>query len=812
MMQSARTVIIGAGIVGTSVAWHLAQRGRREILVLDKGAIFENDGSTSHAPGNMHLTNSSKMMTEFAMYSRELLASLPQNPADPFFRPVGGIEVAYTPERLEDLKRRQGWATSWGLEAHLIDAAEVKERIPLVNERAILGGYWVPGDTNIAAWRATRALGEAAASTGAVTFQPDTAVIDIEVEQGHVRAVLTSQGRIACDEVVICTNIWSPLLGDKVGVPIPLLAAQHQYAVTAPLPELAGATEEVSHPILRHQDAALYFRQHGDRYGVGNYQHRPLMVSPYDLGKTAMLPFTPEDWGGGWESSCELIPALKHTTLTRKFNGMFAFSVDGYPIIGEAPQTRGLWVATASWITHSGGVGRATANLMLDGDAGSDIREAELERFLPHQTTPAYIWARCATNYDEVYDIIHPQQQMGSPRNIRLAPWHRQMRKQDANFFASAGWEAPQWYGENARLLEEYEDRIPARTGWAAQNWSPIQGAEHLATRERAGLFSIAGLAVIEVRGRGAATWLNSIAANEIDKPVGSIVYTALLTKRGGIASDLTIVRRAEDCFWVITGGGLLKHDMAWLRTHLPADETISLTDLSGKYMPMGLWGPRSRDILQAIVDQDLSSEAFPFYTAQSLTVGTTPVHALRISYAGELGYELYTSAEFGLPLWKAVWKAGKSHGLIMAGGGAFDSLRLEKGYRLWGSDIHSEYNPLEAGLGWAVRWEKEFQGKEALQRVREAGITRKLCCMTLDDAGAVALGKEPIFAAGNKVGYVTSANYGYSVGAYIVYGYLPIALAREGTQVEVEYFGVRQPATVRKEPLFDPKSQRMRV
>jgi len=812
MAERAQVVVIGAGIVGCSVAFHLAQRGWSDILVVDKGAIFENDGSTSHAPGNMHLTNPSKMMTEFAMYTRELIALLPQDPANPFYRPTGGIEVAATPERLEDLKRRQGWATSWGVEAHLISPDEVKERIPLVDARTILGGYWVPGDTNIHAWRVARALGEAAAASGSVRFLGECAVDDLVVEKGAVRALLTGKGRIDCEYAILCTNIWSPLLGDKVGVPIPLLAAQHQYAITEPLPELAGATAEVTHPILRHQDAALYFRQHGDRYGIGNYQHVPLMVAPRDLGKTAMLSFTPEHFGDGWRDAVELIPALAEISLTRAFNGMFAFSIDGYPIIGESPQTRGFWVATASWITHSGGVGQALANLMTDGDAGSDIREAELERFLPHQTTAAYIWARCSTNYDEVYDIIHPAQQMASPRNVRLAPWHRQMRKADAHFFASAGWEIPQWYGQNAALLEEYGDRIPQRTGWAAEQWSPIQGAEHLATRERAGLFSIAGLAVIEVRGRNVATWLNSLCANQMDRAIGSIVYTSLLTPGGGIVCDLTVVRLAEESFWVITGGGLLQHDLAWLRKHLPADGSIALIDFSGKYLPIGLWGPRSRAILQSMVDQEISNECFPFYTAQSLTAGTIPLRALRISYAGELGYELYASAEYGAELFKAVRKAGKTHGLALAGGGAFDSLRLEKGYRLWGSDMHTEYNPLEAGLGWTVRWEKEFIGREALERIRSEGITRKLCCMTLDEPGAVALGKEPIFANGKKVGYVTSANYGYSVGAYIVYGYLPIELAVEGTQVEVEYFGVRHPATVRHEPLFDPKSERMKT
>ncbi len=809
----ARVVIIGAGIVGCSVAYHLAELGWSDIVVLDKGPVFENDGSTSHAPGNMHLTNSSKMMVDFAAYTRKLIGGLQQkDPENHFYRPVGGIEVATTPERLEDLKRRQGWATSFGLEAQLISPAEVKERIPVVDEHVILGGYWVPYDTNINGWQTARAIGQAAMAGGRVTFWPNVAVTDVEVDAGRVRAILTEQGRIGCEAAVLCTNIWSPVLGDKVGLRIPLLAAQHQYTISSPLPELANETAEVSHPILRHQDFSLYFRQHGDRYGIGNYRHTPLMVDPYRLGKTAMLPFTPEHYDVAMAAAGELIPSLRNAGMTRAFNGMFAFSVDGFPIIGELETARGFWVATASWITHSGGVGRACANLMTYDDPGSDIREADVNRFLPHQTTRDYVWTRCAQNYREVYDILHPQQQMDAPRNVRVAPWHQRLEALQAEFFVSAGWEMPQWYAANARLLDEYGDRIPPRTGWASRFWSPIQGAEHLAVRERVGLFSIASLAIIEVSGPGALAWLNRLAANQVDRRVGAVIYTALLTEKGGIKCDVTIARRSESTFWVFTGGGLLPRDIAWMRSHLPSDGSVDITDLTGRYAGIGLWGPRARAVLEAVTENPVTNEAFPFYTAQQIEVGPVQVQALRISYAGELGWELYAPAESGLRLWDALWEAGRAHDMVAAGAGAFDSLRLEKGYRLWGSDIHSDYNPFEAGLGWAVRLDKgEFIGREALLAAKSSGVSQKLCCMTLDEPGAVALGKEPIFANGHGIGYVTSANYGYSVGQFIVFGYLPVEYAAPGTPVEVEYFGVRQPATVRAEPLFDPRSERMR-
>ncbi|MGL4648029.1 MAG: FAD-dependent oxidoreductase, partial [Caldilineaceae bacterium] len=589
----------------------------------------------------------------------------------------------------------------------------------------------------------------------------------------------------------------------------------HQYTVSSPLEELAGETREVVHPLMRHQDFSLYFRQHRDCYGIGNYRHVPLMVQPQDLeglGRTAMRPFTPEHYEEAWRAATELIPGLKGTTLTRAFNGMFAFSVDGYPIIGEAPLARGFWVATASWITHAGGVGRAAAALITHDDAGSDIREADINRFLPHQTTKTYVWLRASQNYREVYDIMHPAQQMEQPRNLRLAPWHTRLQEQQAHFFAGAGWEIPQWYEANAHLLAQYEGQIPAREGWAAQHWSPIQGAEHLAVRESVGLFSIAGLAVIEVKGRGAVRWLNTLCANQVDRQVGTVIYTALLTDRGGIKCDLTMIRRSETSYWVITGGGLLSHDLAWLRKHLPADESVVLNDLSGRFTPIGLWGPNARRVLQQVVDEDVSNDRFPFYTAQFVSAGPVPVLAVRISYAGELGWELYTYAEFGLKLWDTLWEAGRAYNMVAAGGGAFDSLRLEKGYRLWGADIHTDYNPFEAGLGWAVRLDKgDFKGREALLRIQEQGVRKRLSCITLDEPGAMALGKEPILKDGKAVGYVTSANFGYSVGKQIVYGYLPSELATPGATVEVEYFGARQPGTVQREPLFDPKSARMK-
>lgn len=809
MQSRARLVIVGAGIVGCSAAYHFARLGWSDVLVLDKGPLFENDGSTSHAPGGMFLTNPSRMMTEFARYSRELYGSLELDGA-PCLYGVGGIEVARTEARWRDLRRKQGFAKAYGLESYLISPAEVRALVPILDEQRIHGAYYVPRDAVAKAVRTITALTRAAEAMG-VRFAGDTPVLDLEVRDGRVAAVLTPQGRIEAETVLLCTNIWGPLLAAKLGVTIPLMAAQHLYTVTTPLAELAGESAEVRHPLMRDQDRALYFRQEGVCYGVGSYRHEPLMVDPRDLERTALKPFTPDHFVAGWEAACELLPPLRGADLRRKFNGMFAFTIDGYPVMGETP-VKGVWTCIGLWLTHAGGATRAIAEWMTGGTPPMDLREADITRFHPHQCSRAYIQERCAQNYREVYDIIHPKEPIQRPRNVRLSPWHGRLADLGAVFTQSAGWEVALWHEANAPLLDVYGARIPRREGWAARFWSPIEGAEHLAVRERVGLFNLAALAVIEVTGPGALAFLNRVAANQIDRPVGKIVYTSLLNARGGIVADLTVVRVAAERFWVITGGALVPHDLAWLQRHAPDDGSVTLIDRASGLVTLGLWGPRARAVLARVAEQDVSNEAFPYYTARPLTVDTVPAYALRVSYAGELGWELYCPTEFGLKLWDVLWEAGQPEGIIAAGSGAFDSLRLEKGYRLWGADIHTDYTPNEAGLGWAVRLNKgDFIGREALLRQQGQGLARKLCCLRIDEPGAVLLGKEPILHAGEPVGYVTSANYGYSVGALIAYGYLPAAIAAPGSAVTVEYFGEPLRAVVSEEPLFDRAGARMK-
>ncbi len=822
MQDQARVVIIGGGIVGCSTAYHLIKLGWRDIVVLDQGPLFHNLGSTSHAPGLMFQHNNSKTVTTLAMWSVETYLEserLASNGRSVW--QVGSLEISHTPERWEELKRKIGNTQSWGLEAHLVGLDEIKRMIPIMYTDDLYGAFYVPSDCDVKGAAVCETLGNHAKKNGATEFYPNTAVTGIEVKNGRVQAIVTPRGRIQAEIIICAAGLWGPVVGKMVGVHIPLTPCQHLYVKTKPLPELAGETEWVRHPVVRYQDKDMYFRQYAEAYGFGSYRHDPLLVPSERLPKDdhpAMFPFTPEHFEESWEDAAHRIPCLRNAELDMQFNGLFSFTPDGNSILGETPDVRGFWVAEAVWVTHAGGVGRAMAEWLVNGEPTIDLREVDINRFHPHAPSWAYVKARGERQYIEVYDIIHQLQQMANPRNLRTAPYHTRLQELGAEFFESAGWEKAQWYEANGT---GDHTGSPLRAGWAARYWSPIIGAEHAATRERVGLFDLTAFTKIEVTGSGALAFLQRLAANQMDKPVGSITYTSLLTPGGGIRADLTVTRLGEEKFWVITGGGSGLLDLAWLRSHAPTDGSVHLQNITSAYAAVGLWGPRARDVAQSVCENDLSNEAFPYVTAQQIYIEYLPVTALRISYAGELGWELYTPTEYGLRLWDTLWEAGQKYGIAAVGGGAFDTLRLEKGYRLWGSEIHTEYNPFEAGLGFAVRMKKgDFIGREALEKIRVEGLKRKLCCMTFDDPNVAIMGKEPIFAPGNGgahhdsrvLGYVTSANYGYSVRQSIAYGYLPIEYSNEGTQVEIYYYGNRYPAIARKEPLYDPENYKLRT
>jgi glycine cleavage system aminomethyltransferase T/glycine/D-amino acid oxidase-like deaminating enzyme len=821
MRDRVETIVVGAGIVGASAAYHLAELGSSDVLVLEQGPLFETGGSTSHAPGLAFQTNPSRAMCRIAQDSVALYSTL-EDDGEPAWHGVGGIEVATTPERMRELKRRLGLARSCGLDgAELMTPSDTVELIPLLDPSTIHGAFHVPTDGIAKGVRIASALAGKASERG-VEFEGGVTVTGFDIHDGRVHGVQTDRGVIECERVLICAGIWGPTLGAMAGAPIPLLAVQHQLVWTDPVPELEGETREVVHPILRHQDMAMYFRHREDHYAVGNYKHEPIATPqsalrhPSDPGPMpSLMPWTPRDFDLAEAEAARLLPALKGRMRpgdpSRSINGMFSFTPDAASIVGESAKVRGVWVCEAVWVTHAGGMGRQVAEWMVNGEPSYDLAEMDANRFYPYATTPPYVLERGKQQYREVYDIIHPRQQPARPRKLRLSPFYARHIELGGQFVVGAGWERPQWFEANATLVPSDAPWL-RRDDWAAKLWSPIEGAEHLATRNAVALFDVTAFAKFDVQGADALRFLERVFANRIDRPVGSLVYTAALTPRGGIRLDLTIARKREDLFRIVTGGGSGQHDLAWLRRQI-RDERVSITERTGSLFTLGLWGPKARDVLAAVTDADLSNEAFPYMTAQYLNVGeVAPVWAQRISYAGELGWELYGQFAMGDRTWELLWNAGREHGIVAAGLGAFDTLRLEKGYRFWGQDISTEYDPFEAGIGFAVKMDKDFEGKDALERKLEPGIARKLSCITFDDPSHVVMGKEPIRANGDVVGFVTSAGYGYSIGRCIAYGYLPNDLASEGTALEIEYFDERLPAHVAAEPLWDPKGERLRA
>lgn len=808
--QPPRVVVIGAGIVGCSLADELTARGWTDVTVLEQGPLPTPGGSTSHAPGLVFQTSPSRTLARFARYTVEKFTSLHVDGVS-CFDPVGGLELATTPERLAELHRRAGFAAAWGIRGEIVSTARCKELWPLIDTSIVLGGFHTPDDGLARALLAARAQQERATERGARFLDRHT-VTGIDREDGRVTAVVTDRGTFPADHVVSAAGFWGPVIGRMAGIDVPLQPLAHQYARTKPLPELAGATAEASRPILRFQDRDLYFREHTDRIGIGSYAHRPLPVDPFavlpydearaqDRDMPSSYPFTAQDWAPGWEDCRRLMPALRESEVEEGFNGVFSFTPDGMPVLGESRALRGFWLAEAVWVTHSAGVARAVAEWMVDGRPSLDLHECDLTRFEDAQRSPAYVRERGCAQFAEVYDILHPLQPMEEPRPLRVSPFHARQRELGAYFLEGGGWERPHWYEANAPLVDGI--RLPERDAWSARYWSPIAAAEAKATRERVALYDMTPLRRLEVTGPGALAFLHRMTSNNLRKKPGAVTYTLLLDETGGILSDLTVARLAPDRFQV---GANSPADLDRLLRHAP--DGVQVRDITSGTCCVGVWGPLARDLVQPLTNDDFSHEGFGYFRAKETCLGHVPVTAMRLSYVGELGWELYTTADLGLRLWDTLWEAGRELGVIAAGRSAFNSLRLEKGYRAWGTDMTDEHDPFEAGVGFAVRMDKDgFVGQEALEN--RPAPARRLTALLLDDPAHVVLGKEPVLIDGVAAGYVTSASYGYTLGRCVAYAWLPASAA--GTAVHIEYFGEKIPATVAEEPLFDPKMTRIR-
>ncbi|KAJ5388245.1 NAD dehydrogenase [Penicillium cosmopolitanum] len=826
MTSTQRVVIIGAGIVGTNLADELVSRGWKDITVVEQGPLHMPGGSTSHAPGLVFQTTPSKTMTHLARYTVQKLQSIEKD-GQGCFNQVGGLEVATTPARLEDLKRKHGYASSWGIDARLVSAEECLEMYPHLNKDMVLGGLHIPSDGLALAARATQLLIERTSKAG-VRYLGSTPVTGIERANGRVTGVTIPGGTVPADIIVSCAGFWGVEIGKMVGLPIPLLPLAHQYAKTTTVPALAGRDLNnkpnglnATLPILRHQDQDLYFREHGGQYGIGYYGHRPMPVVASSLGLTSQnvdeknmpsrLEFTTEDFAPAWTESQKLLPALRSTQIEDGFNGIFSFTPDGGPVFGQAPNLDGFYVAEAVWVTHSAGVARALAEILTEGRSQIDMTECELTRFEEIQLSHDYVSETSQQNFVEIYDILHPLQPKESPRTLRTSPFYSREKDLGAYFLELGGWERPFWYEANAGLLNSLpaEWKPVERDSWSSQFYSPIVAAEAWKTRNAVAMFDMTSFHRFEVAGSGALQLLQRLTTGDIAAYPGTISWVLLLNDQGGIRSDIFVSRLEENVFQI---GANTATDLAYIsREARRQGQWVQVRDITGSTCCIGLWGPRARDVIRAISSDDFSNKGLRYFGVKNAIINGIPTTVFRKSYVGELGWEIQTSAEYGQRLWDAIFQAGKNHGLVAAGRGAFNALRLEKGYRTYGIDMNTEHNPYEAGVGHMIRaskWE-EYVGKSAVDRLSKQSPVRRLRCLTVDDGRSMVLGKEPVFKNGKAVGYVTSSAFGYTVRKPIAYAWLPGNLG-EGAGVEIEYFGRRIAATITAEPLYDPEMKKM--
>jgi glycine cleavage system aminomethyltransferase T/glycine/D-amino acid oxidase-like deaminating enzyme len=811
--ESARVVVIGGGVGGASVAYHLTQLGERDVIVLERAEL--TSGSTFHSAGLVGQLRADPTLTRMNMYSVELYRQLEARGHPVGWTESGGIKLASSPERLAEIRRQISWARTYDLPLHEIAPAEVADRFPLADLDGVVGAAFLESDGHLDPSQLCYALANLARADGAV-FHQQTRVVGIDVERGRVRAVRTDRGTIACEAVVNCGGMFAAEIGRLAGVRVPVVPMAHQYLVTEPF----RTRSDPVLPTLRDPDLLVYFRQEVDGLVMGGYERNPAPWTASEQTYDAIpsdfnAKLLPEDWPRFEEiaaNAARRLPVLADIGVRRMINGPEAFTPDNEFCLGETA-VAGFFVAAgfcAHGIAGAGGIGQVLAEWIVDGEPSLDVWHMDINRFGAAFRSPSYTLARTVENYRTYYDIAYPNIQRESVRGLRRSgayPWHCEHQ---ATFGEKAGWERVDWYEANASR----GNAALRPGGWAGRSWSPAIAAEHLGTRAAAGLFDESSFAKIEVSGPDAAALLEWCCDNAVARAVGDVTYTQALNRRGGIECDFTVTRIADEVFVVVTGTAFGTHDLAWLakqarRRHA----TVRIADVTGQYCCFALWGPRAREILTSLTPADLGNAAFPFMTAREITVGAVPVRALRVTFVGESGWELYASAEYGAALWQTLWSAGADHGLVAGGYRAIDSMRVEKGYRVWASDLTAETTPYEAGLGFCVKLDKPggFEGRDALLAAKQAGLTRRLRAIVLDRPDCVVLGSEPVRIGDSVVGRVTSGGYGYTIEASVAYAYLPVD-AGPGTPVAVDLFGEWIGGTVTKEPLFDPSGLRVRA
>jgi glycine cleavage system aminomethyltransferase T/glycine/D-amino acid oxidase-like deaminating enzyme len=831
----ARVVIVGAGIAGNALAWHLARLGWRDIVQVDKGPLPNPGGSTGHASSFTFPVEYNRQMTEWCMDGIRQFTDLG------VFTRCGGIEVARTEVRMHELKRRLAAAHAFGVEAELLGPSGVTDLIPWMDGSKILGGFHTPAVGVVDPVYGGTLMRDQGIAQGALTVSASTEVTGVDVKDGRVTGIRTTKGEVEAEVVVVCGGVWSAKVAAMAGARIPLTPAVHQMVDIGPVPAFEHLASALAYPVVRDMDALMYERQSGGDLEIGSYAHRAILVDVEDIPSNedaalspTELPFTPEDFDDHLPKALELYPSIvgdETVGIKHAINGLISLTADGFSLLGETPEVKGLWACSAMWIKEAPSLTRMLAEWMTDGQPEMDPAVVNIARLTDQQKTSVHVCARGAEWFPKFYGIVHPGEQWATDRGVRLGAAHARHVALGAELIEIAGWERPNWYEANRPLLADYGDRVMDRTHeWDRRWWSPIINAEHLALRDRVGLIENPAFAVFDATGPGALAYVQRMVVGEMDVAIGKLVYTQLLNDAGGIKADVTVMRLAHDRFRIVDAGFAGTSDRKWLVDHLHEDGSAQLADLTSAWSMVAIWGPRARAVLSPLTSDDVSNDGFPYATWRFIDIDSVHVLAARISYAGEQGWELHVPMEQGAHLWDLLWDAGQAHGIVAVGLGAYGTtLRMEKGYRLMSRELELDRNLVESGLARARVKDADFVGKAAYLAQRAAGPAQVLCTLTVDDLASPStgerrfmLGGEPIVTrdgaplvdARGRRSFVTTAGSGPSVGKHLLMAYLPPAVAVVGTKLAVEYIGDRYPVTVAAvgaAALFDPANERLR-
>jgi sarcosine dehydrogenase len=806
----AEIVVIGGGIIGCSTTYHLARDHNANVVLLERGQL--TNGSTWHAAGLVGQLRSSASITQVLKYSVDLYTKLEaETGLATGWKQNGGLRLACNEERWTEIKRQATTAHSFGLEMHLLSPAEAKELWPLMDVSDLVGAAFLPTDGQASPSDITQSLAKGAHMHGAKILE-GVEVTGVETKNGRVSAVRTNKGRIACEKIVNCAGMWAKEVGRLAGVSVPLQPVQHQYMVTE---RIDGITSDL--PTLRDPDRLTYFKEEVGGLVMGGYELNPISWADKGLPQGFEFQLLESDWDHFETLMCqalERVPTLETAGVKQLFNGPESFTPDGTYIMGEAPEVVGFFVGAgfnAFGIASGGGAGWTLAQWVITGEQPLDLWSVDIRRFSTLHKSDDWVRERTLEAYGKHYTVAFPHEEYTSARDCIVSPIYERLRKANACFGSKLGWERPNWFAPDS--VEPVD-----RYSMGRQNWFTHVGAEHRACRERLVLFDQSSFAKFEISGPDAEAALGWICANDVSRAPGHITYTQMLNTRGGIECDLTIARLTDDLFYIVTGTGFRTHDFNWIKQHIPDGLDAQLCDVTEEYGTLSLFGPCARDVLARLTSNEVSNEAFAFGQVRELLIKGHKVRVMRITYVGELGWELHLPIAAMGEVYDGLIAQGSEYGIASAGYRAIESLRLEKGYRAWGSDITPNDSPFEAGLGWAVKLRSniDFMGRAASEEIAAKPLGKRMVAFTVDDPEIVLVGRETIFRNGEPVGYLTSAGFGYTVGKSIGYGYIRNMdgvsdVFISAGNYELEVATERVACTVHMAPLYDPEMERIK-